>query len=317
MSIIFWHNVTIPTVTGTETWESIVIRALEERGAWVMTRDSVRFKDTRLVDVNGALTAVPQVDVAFFYWRWYMPQPQYADRQKAYVDQWNYIQAYRRIGTRVVVFDGDHKITGPEREQLHQLGVEVYAPELLPADGNIMLMYPALPPVSIPTTNAFRLRSVTLGYVGNNYERYEQAVRLFGGPAAPVSHFWGNWIDPGPDRKSPHEVERDFPNTVFHGRLSNAAVLDKLLDIEATIHLAKPSYCETGFITMRWAEAAATGTLAMVPSEFAGPPSDIFPRVNDVDDVWHCSLHPSLRKHQRAWVGDVMRVEPWFEVLLS
>ena len=63
-------------------------------------------------------------------------------------------------------------------------------------------------------------------------------------------------------------MKSDLPNVHFGGRIKQSSVIEKLATATATIHLFKPSYAETGFITGRWVEAAMACTLGFVPDNF-------------------------------------------------
>lgn len=325
---VFWHNVTVPSISGTETWEGLIHRRLESLGSVVITREtaslapSVRVPEGTICRIDGEhVDRVPFVEVAFFYWRWPMPEPKYADRHQAYLNQISYITAYLNLGIPVIVFDGDHKISDEEVRGLVEMGVRVYAPELLPGPGKRTLMYPHLFDTHTKrTTPTFTRRPYYVGYVGNNYERYEQARRLLGGHDAPDSHIWGNWLDEGPGREAPETVKRDFPRARFHGKLPNDQVISALAKSWSTVHLAKPSYCDRGFVTIRWAEAVLAGTFGFVPSEFLGVDETVFPRVEDAPELSILVSQPAYYMSkvfplQLEWVRDNMRLVRWIEVV--
>lgn len=304
---IFWHNHSVPSTSGLDGWEPRVQEALRRAGYDVILPGDYP-------------PDFSKIDVAFFYWRWLMsPVSSYVERNLTFVRQFKYIEACRRHKVRVVVFDGDHKLSEDLALELWRDGVELYAPELAPRPLYSKLMYPSFP-ANMKTGN----RPVTIGYVGNNYERYDQAVRLLGGPSGPECHFWGDWIEGRVNREPKTKVMADFPNSVFHGILPEPLVHKTLETMMATIHLAKASYCATGFITMRWAEAAAAGVLAFIPSEFAMPLVDrgIFPTVGSVSELNDLLAAYSdyrarspLLTQQSNWVHDNMRMTEWLRVL--
>lgn len=278
-------------VTGVEGWESIVFDVL------------------RAYQIGILHSPDPKCLYDFFYWRWPMPDPRYADRQAAYELQIELLDE-RKWGPQVVIFDGDLKLGLADKETLERGGGRWFVPALLAPD-EYRLLYP-----SIKSNRPLSGRLFPLAYVGNNYERYEQTKRLIGSQKADL---WGNWMEPGPGRADPSVVQSDLSGSTFHGRIAQDAVVSTLAASAWTIHLAKPEYCSTGFVTYRWAEAAQAGCPAMIPAEFA-PSLDLpFPRVESEADVRSIVRMPDSAREdwlgkQREWVSDNMVRSAWKDV---
>jgi glycosyltransferase involved in cell wall biosynthesis len=166
-----------------------------------------------------------------------------------------------------------------------------------------------------------------LVYIGNNYNRYEQAVMFLEGfaKASPRVHVYGNWLEPNPERESPEKVKQDFPHVKFLGRLPQNQIIDVLSKARTTIHLFKPEYGAHGFIAPRWAEAAAAGVPAFVPSTFRVAPEDtkgwekfIVDRGSSITSAFgamYDSTHDEVAEAQRAFAKKYMRAEAWVEMI--
>jgi hypothetical protein len=212
--------------------------------------------------------AITDCDVMLFYWRWAMPT--YPERQKAYRDQNILLTLTAQAGVPFIVHDQDYKMTPYAIERVKSLGGFIARPEIYPDDGIVSLCFP----------NPYELNGTIkhsylydLIYVGNNYERYQQTkdfVSKFSRISTRVA-FFGNWLEPSTSRQSPEVLKQDFPDVQFMGRLPQNEVVETLSRGRTTIHLFKPEYGKTGFITPRWAEAAAAGTPAFIPSSFRMP----------------------------------------------
>jgi hypothetical protein len=134
-------------------------------------------------------------------------------------------------------------------------------------------------------------------------------------------------MDPGPYREGYAQVLTDFPNTHFCGRLPQEDTIRKLSEALFTAHLFKPSYGPSGFITLRWAEAAAAGTPAFIPFEMNLPKRwrdqfcDYGLLVKDAKMVaetiegmamsnWNDAL-----ECQQEFVDEYMRTQNWFNII--
>lgn len=225
-------------------------------------------------------------DVAIVCWRWELPDTEhYAERNKLYHRQANKLTTLGALKVPTLVHNQDMKMTQREIAKLYDMpNVALAMPAVCPPSPFETLHFPN--PYELP------LVSGTLGrnrkgivYVGNNYERYEQTRRVLGGrvDVHPI-HFFGNWLEPSPYRQSEEQLKRDFPSVGFGGRVEQALIPDLMRSYRATVHFCKPNYAAAGLVTIRWAEAAASGTIAMLPNEWNGR-SKFSEYVNDMQFV--------------------------------
>lgn len=266
-----------------------------------------------------------KMDVLLFIWRWLM-HPSYRDRNDAYLTQCGLLDECQLTGVPNIICDLDHKISSADL--LSRLGdyrkTILVAPELFPRKGFRKLLFPNPYKMMEPDWKTPTSREFDLVYVGNNYERWEQFVKY----VAPLPKLgimtaaFGNWLEPGPDRESPLAVMEIAEGIFFGGRVSNNEVVATLRRGSSTIHLAKESYCQTGFVTMRWAEAAAAGIMSLLPAEFRNAIPE-FSRsiVRNAEELavqeimtgkflWTTEV-----KAQQTWVEKNMRIEPWLDIV--
>lgn len=208
------------------------------------------------------------IDIAVFCWRWELPNlPQYETRNRARERQNFLIQWCIDRKIPFMVHDQDLKMTFEERDWVWKNHGHIFTPSFYPEFGELSLHFPnpyTFGPMPTRTDD-------TLVYVGNHYERLDQAARMTNGFAENVhTMFFGNWMERGPGR-DPDEVRRRMPHVVFPGRLDQNRILDILGNARATILLHKEEYGPRGFVTIRWAEAAAAGVLPFIPEEFDLP----------------------------------------------
>lgn len=256
-------------------------------------------------------------DLGFLIWRW--PMPDYPERQLAYENQLKIIEWLSGQRVPFIVYDLDHKITSIDRVFIASKGGRIASPALFPLNGEIHL------PLPNPYDRSRRVmftRSRRLIYIGNNYERYEQARYYLG---ASNAHLFGNWLIPNPERETPEKVKADFPMCTFHSRVPAEEVISTLMTGWSTIQLAKPSYCKSGFMTIRYAEADAAGVVGFVPAEFRLPGgrtyADLY--VTDGDDllekavrvVEDAEYRKKLLNVQQRLVRTVMTPTSWARYL--
>lgn len=265
------------------------------------------------------------VDVIVFYWRWQMSKS-YKERNKAHVRQWAILNRCAKKGIPFLVIDGDHKMKKDDVLYIQKTTNGILtAPELAPRKGFERLIYPNSYPIRDP--RAFRIpffQENEMVYIGNNYERWTQWLEYIVAPSnlGMETICFGNWLEPHPDRQSPDEVKEVAPHIKFPGRLAQNSVIDQYLVHDCTVHLAKPSYCKTGFITMRWAEAAAGGCLGFIPEEFKHVPSELehtvvgsgpelYERYRAMtEEEWFQLVHA-----QQEWVSSNMTYKPWLDMI--
>ena len=230
-------------------------------------------------EVEGLVKAtVKEVDMIFCYWRWQLPDTErYRPRNEAYAFQMKALTEAFSSNTPVIVFDGDLKIDLEQHRWLLQSGARLVMPAFYPLEGYETLFYPMV--YSEGSYDPTGRNGVV--YIGNNYERYDMAVKYMSWPRYsykgmskamdPKFTIYGNWVDPSPYRESPEQVRADFPNALFPGYLDQRLVIETLAKAKATVHIAKPEYASIGFIALRWFEAVAAGTPAFVPVDWHLP----------------------------------------------
>lgn len=211
-----------------------------------------------------------KIDVAIFCWRWKLPdEPRYEERNRLYRRQYGLINWCYYHSVPFLVHDQDLKMTKEDRWMVEQLDGKIATPSLFPEPGEIMLHYPN--PYLLPLQH--NSPGTGLVYIGNNYERMDQTVRMLQVPSTYMrTLLYGNWMEPAAGgRMPPEEVEKLLPDVVFPGRLDQDAVIEVLSQAAATVMLHKPEYGPRGFTTIRWAEAVAADVLPFIPSEFRLP----------------------------------------------
>lgn len=209
------------------------------------------------------------IDVAVFCWRWRLPnEEKYEERNKVFERQTRLISWCVQHKIPFMVHDQDLKMTEPERDYVRRHGGIIATPSFYPNKGEIMLHYPN--PYGLENEIHMFPRN-KLVYVGNNYERLGQTIRLITAFSEKVETiFYGNWTESSGGR-SFESIKALFPKVIFPGRLPQPDLLKVLRHSRATVLLHKPEYGPRGFMTIRWAEAAAAGTIPFIPVEFALP----------------------------------------------
>lgn len=267
------------------------------------------------------LGKVQDCDIVFFGWRWNMPN--YPERQEAYRRQNIAIGLCDKFNIPFVAHDEDYKMTDYAISRVMQLGGVVARPELYPDFGIARLMFP-LPYELQPLNHSY---NADLVYVGNNYNRYDQAVDFLEkfAKASKRVHVYGNWLEQNPEREAPEKVVADFPHVQFKGRLPQNEIINVVKKSRTTVHLCKKEYGDHGFLAPRWAEAAAAGTPAFVPATFRIPQEDTrgWERfiVNDgaaASSVFfgmRDDTHDEIAEAQRIFVKKYMRAEAWLEMI--
>jgi hypothetical protein len=175
-----------------------------------------------------------------------------------------------------------------------------------------------------PSESALRFADdgIDLIYVGNNYERWD-AFDLYYIMASALGlkvAVYGNWMEKGPGRKDPEEVKALAPHIDFRGRIPQAEIVGTLAQADMTVHLCKPSYSATGFITMRWCEAAAAGILGLVPGNFVCPEAYEDATIKSGEDIFWLHMNLKLNEYtdmvtqQQNWVRSHMTAENWVKL---
>lgn len=227
----------------------------------------------------------PDIDVLFLEWRWPIEGRnttpcgslghtcdlhRQADLLRHYV---------RPGGSPTVIWDKDRQL-GPEEPWRRSPRVHVCEAALAPSAGAHRLLFPvddALLDAADPVRLAAQPRPISLGYVGNQYDR-DSAFDTFFAPAA---------------RRVPHQVAGKWrctsawPHVTFLGRVPFTEVHRLYGRSLATLLLLPERYAAAGQMTQRIFEAVLAGCLPLAPASIHGveafvPPSLI---VFDGDDV--------------------------------
>lgn len=209
-------------------------------------------------------------DIIYIAWRWPFPQlPKYKKRNKLYTQQMRMLMDISHLPKsqrpRVIIHDQDHMCTHTDKILLDEIGAEMYEPSFLPHRYAKTLHYPN------PYANKQIQRkhfNPDIIYIGNKYERESQAIRFLSVPSHKHSvRVWGKWKAEDPIDSA---IEA-MPDVNFAGALNQTKTIKYLNRSASTIHLSKRSYARSGLWAIRWMEAAAAGTLAWIPREFALP----------------------------------------------
>lgn len=257
------------------------------------------------------------VDGAIFYYRRSFPQiPKFKERNQAYEHQLFLMQELLEAGKMVAIFDGDFWISPEQAKHFSKQGIVLVSPTFYPQKRFQRLFYPPYLEGAVSKPSGNRRQSVV--YVGNNYERYGMAKKYlaFKTPE-PMVDIYGNWLEPSSgDREDPATVMEDFKFARFMGRSSQEDVLKILQEYALTIHLAKHDYARAGFIALRWYEAVAANTPALIPKEWRLP-KRVLGRVNSMFDIQEIAdlNEPYWSKivldSQRAFVDSVASYNHW------
>lgn len=254
---------------GAQWWRHLIdVLSNDYMFIWANSQDKIAPDGFTHVSKCG----VKNWDLAVFAWRWLLA-PQYIQRNVLHTQQMELIGECVNHHVPIIILDHDDMIETTEFGYLKAIGARIMAPELRPRYGVETLMFPDMLHMALPNPPSFSDRQYDLVYVGNNYERFNQAVAYLSLASLDKStKFWGNWLETNPSRTSPTTVVTMLPNIKFDGRLQQDKILTALSDGMTTIHLHKPSYGPIGFLSLRWYEAVCAYTPAWVPSEFYLPP---------------------------------------------
>lgn len=301
------------TSTGGGQWLQYLIDKLTEAGHEVVNA-SVGESDLRIHALGKALGQ--QIDVILLCWRW--PMEDYPQRHAAYERQQFLLNLASKTNTPVLIHDQDLKSNILQELTLYpRLRCLLTMPAFNPPPGYSTLHFPN--PfnlnVPLPSKAALTERLYSHTYIGNNYERYDIMKQTWGHEAEFTSNIWGNWLEPSSNRESPEQVVKDFPSTVFHGRLPQSEALTVLGQSMFTQHFAKPEYDEYGFMTIRWCEAAAAGCLAFCDPLFIMPEAYRNAFVESRMAVEDEGDYLTYLHLQRRIIESVQSIEPWFVIL--
>lgn len=215
---------------------------------------------------------IPDVDVAFFEWRWQIGHKNVGPsaQENDWTRQVELLDAYQRRGVPMIAQDSDHKLT---LEDEHRW------PALVIGEPSLDPIFNSRFRIKMPWCTDWRKYhnsaeySYNYTYLGNNYERDNMFSKYFGQPAEVLRRrgiqtmIYGNWLNKSPERPDPSTTLRRWPFTSFGGRLSYKDGMEALSKSICTTHIAKESYAECGFITTRTFEAIQCSLPALIPSE--------------------------------------------------
>lgn len=191
-------------------------------------------------------------DAVYAIYRW--PMPGRFHRHLAYVKQQALFDQCIENGIPITVFDADHMIPPDDRLWLHSV---ICAPELRPRAGVMRLMYPEPEVIGVDLSVE---RTITTAYVGNDYYRGGSMLRFMGDEPMTIAGSWHN---------SGWKSLLQKRGYTFLGKQPFTEVLNRA---EYTVAFGKHSYYETGYVTLRWLEAAFCGCKTLIPAEFQGLP---------------------------------------------
>lgn len=219
-------------------------------------------------DLDGVYTfdeGLPDIDVLFLEWRWAVAgrnttpcgtEGHTCDlhRQAQLINHYTV-----RHRTHTVIWDKDRtlRLESVWRRTAHTLVCEA---ALAPTPGARSLLFPVADELidrADPAALAARPRDLTLGYVGNQYDRDEPFDRFFAPAAADVEHLVaGKWT----------KTDR-WPHIHFVGRIPFEAASGVYGRSLATVLLLPERYAAVGQMTQRIFEAVLSGCVPLVPAD--------------------------------------------------
>ena len=256
------HTYRGPSSVGQSWWESLCYKLAHHS---FIPLDASTVEGQKDAPLDQVFSELP--DLLFLYWRW--PFPEGTRKQEAYLRQQELLDFALGARIPVLILDGDLQpgvLDVADNLRRYDLKVVVAAPMLYPRAGYRQLFYPVSYVWPMPIAFPFQFKKYDFAYVGNDYRRYEQMQWYLNNPthAGMDMRIWGNWLDYNEEAK----LKKDFPYVKFMGRLPQDQILDILGPAYFTYHFAPPEYCDCGFVTMRWQQAASSGTVAILPNEF-------------------------------------------------
>ena len=305
------------TSSATGLWFSSIIRHFANLGHEVWNVSVGEMTDRK--DSLDRVFANP-VDLIILIWRWPMDEELYPRRAAAYERQLELIDLAIQNKTPVLIHDEDYKEGAIEaHDLLNRSGVRCFltSPALKIIEPYRWLPFPLIHSRWTPKASLSN-KFYDFVYVGNNYERYDQMKAFLNNPANKYAstHIYGNWLIPSETRQSPEQVKQDFPTVTFFDPVPQDKVLNILVKYFFTAHFAKPEYCKTGFITMRWQEAVSAGTLAFVPDEFWLPP-EIESRFKGLNQnkLLDPIIYNTTLAYQYQYIRALSDIDEWTRIL--
>lgn len=302
------QHISAPDGNATYSWA--LIHALQEKGheVWAMQKDRDReafqwrgskiFADfsqherlwgyQRMRQTHGHL--LPELDVLLVEWRFpipgrncsidadhpgeiTLPNPQAKDSwmQVDLARQYQIIEHYKAKGTKIVIWDLDHKLLPSEElrwqpDAILETSVQPKRQELVRSRVEFPVLVSHIMQFG---EGAAANPKKMIAYVGSRYERddvIEQYLKPISDDFPEAVHFYGNWT------REPNlsQCKAMWPNVVYHDRITVTQFWDAYCDAVACPLLAKRSYFKTGFTTPRIWEALMFGTIPVGFSEHLG-----------------------------------------------
>lgn len=237
-----------------------------------------RYEVYKNIEFQPLFETIDDLDILFLEWRWKMRKNQLDKMDPEYTPDLDFqtklLEKYKDHNLKLIIFDLDHKITLEDEQKIIDMGykdVTILETALFPKKTLIPRKSVFIPfdfeemnqfPTLIPNKNKH------LVFVGNNYEKDED----FNTKLIPYSnkhpnkvHLVGNWLN---------DKNKDFreknPNIVYHPRIGAGEFRDTLKDAVCCPLLAKDSYKENGYMTMRILETLLFGSIPVGFSDFKG-----------------------------------------------
>ncbi len=214
---------------------------------------------------------IPDVDVAFFEWRWKTWKN--SDKNSQETD-WNrqceLLDEYSKRGIPCLAHDADCKLL-PEDE--------LRWPKLVIGESSLSPVHHHRKRIQMPLCTDWRQYhkpaeySYNYAYLGNNYERDEQFSKYYAIPAGVLrvsgiqTSVHGNWLNRSPERADPKQILKQWPNISFGARLSYRDGMQMLSKSICTTNISKKSFSDHGFITLRSFESIQCGAPFLIPQE--------------------------------------------------
>lgn len=212
---------------------------------------------------------LPDLDILLLEWRFPIPGRNTDDdvMSSAYQPdlrrQSQLLEHYSARGTKIVVWDLDHKLTVADEEMLLKLDRKVAVFETSVSPLNQWITRTRVEPPVVPSalTEHPTLPSDAMQksvYIGSRYER-DDVITEWLGPLMnffPMSvQFWGNWMN------TVDECRKLWPHVKYNARVTMKDFRRVYGNASTCPLLAKRSYLESGFITPRPWEAVIFGTI--------------------------------------------------------
>ena len=240
----------------------------------------------------GELEIASEADVIILNWLKEKPGV-------AYARQVELLEAALAHGIPTLIFDqeGIHDEGGDSDPRVEQamfesakIPMRLTMPAFYPPYGyeTLHYAYPFRQQTPIPLSTC---RLYQRSYVGYCDTRYGQALDWFRDLQGDI---WGDWLD-----DSQEQTLIDFGvGPRFHDECQPEQVQTVLQRSVSTVHLGTPEQCSYGMLTLRYAEAAASGTLAFVPWETQLPPFWKYVFTSD-EDIWRMDLEKDTNHTQK------------------